>query len=88
MKKLAALLDAIVVEPAPTAPPHLALDRGYDYDALPRRRRSRRGYTPHIPPKASAARAAAAAGRTPTATRRGAGWWRWRTAGSTASAGC
>ena len=33
MTQLAALLDATVVEPAPTEPPHLALDRGYDYDA-------------------------------------------------------
>jgi transposase len=54
MKKLAALLDATVVEPAPTAPPHLALDRGYDYDDC-RAEAIARGYTPHIPPKASAA---------------------------------
>jgi putative transposase len=54
MKKLADLLDATVVEPAPTGPPHLALDRGYDYDAC-RAEAAARGYTPHIPPKASAA---------------------------------
>jgi putative transposase len=55
MKKLAALLDATVVEPAPPAPPQLALDRGYDYDSC-RDEAVARGYTPHIPPKASAAR--------------------------------
>lgn len=54
MKLLAALLDATVVEPAPAAPPHLALDRGYDY-ADCRDAAAARGYTAHIPPKASAA---------------------------------
>lgn len=54
MKKLAALLDAVVLEPAPTAPPQLALDRGYDYRAC-RDEAIARGYTPHIPPKASEA---------------------------------
>ena len=54
MKKLAALLDATVVEPAPVAPPHLALDRGYDY-ADCREVAVARGYTAHIPPKASEA---------------------------------
>jgi len=54
MKKLADLLDATVVEPAPTAPPHLALDRGYDYDDG-RAEAVARGDTPHIPPKASEA---------------------------------
>jgi transposase len=54
MKKLAALLDATVIEPAPTAPPQLALDRGYDYPTC-REEAIARGYTPHIPPKASAA---------------------------------
>jgi putative transposase len=54
MKKLAELLDAVVVEPAPTAPPHLALDRGYDY-ADCRDAAVARGYTAHIPPKTSAA---------------------------------
>jgi putative transposase len=53
MKKLAGLLDAAVVEPASTEPPHLALDRGYDYQAC-RDEAVARGYTPHIPPKASA----------------------------------
>jgi putative transposase len=51
MKKLAALLDATVVEPAPPAPPHLALDRGYDYDEC-RAEAAARGYAPHIPPAA------------------------------------
>ena len=32
MTQLAALLDGTVVAPTPTQPPHLALDRGYDYD--------------------------------------------------------
>ena len=54
MKKLADLLDATVVAPPPTAPPHLALDRGYDYQSC-RDAALTRGYTPHIPPKASAA---------------------------------
>lgn len=54
MKKLAALLDAAVIEPAPAAPPHLVLDRGYDYPAC-RDEAAARGYTAHIPPKASAA---------------------------------
>ncbi len=53
MKKLAALLDATVVDPVPAAP-HLVLDRGYDYDVC-RVEAIARGYTPHIPPKASAA---------------------------------
>jgi putative transposase len=54
MKQLADLLDAVVVEPVPATPPHLVLDRGYDYDAC-RAAAIARGYTPHIPPKASAA---------------------------------
>jgi putative transposase len=53
--KLAALLDAQVVEPAPAEPPHLAIDRGYDYDAC-RAEAVARGSTGHIPPKASAER--------------------------------
>jgi IS5 family transposase len=52
MKKLGALLDATVVEPAPTEPPQLALDRGYDYPEC-REEAAARGYVPHIPPKAS-----------------------------------
>ena len=55
MKKLADLLDATVVEPAPTGPPQLVLDRGYDYQRC-RDAAVARGYTPHVPPKASAAR--------------------------------
>jgi transposase len=55
MTQLADLLDAVVVEPAPTEPPHLALDRGYAYDAC-RDAAAARDYTPHIPPAASAAR--------------------------------
>jgi transposase len=46
------LLDGQVVEPAPPAPPHLALDRGYDYEGC-RAEAAARGYTAHIPPKAS-----------------------------------
>ncbi len=52
-KKLATLLDATVVEPAPVAAPHLVLDRGYDYPSC-RDEAIARGFTPHIPPKASA----------------------------------
>jgi putative transposase len=55
MKKLADLLDAIVVEPTPTAPPHLVLDRGYDYEVC-REAAVARGYVAHIPPKATEAR--------------------------------
>jgi len=55
MKKLADLLDAVVVEPTPVEPPRLALDRGYDYDEC-RNAAITRGYIPHIPPKASAER--------------------------------
>lgn len=55
MKKLADLIDAIVVEPTPTTAPHLVLDRGYAYDAC-REAAVARGYVPHIPPKASADR--------------------------------
>jgi transposase len=54
MTQLAALLDGTVVEPIPAAPPHLALDRGDDYDAC-RAAAAARGYTAHIPPKASEA---------------------------------
>ncbi len=55
MKKLADLLDAHLY-PAPPADGdrHLCLDRGYDYDAC-REAATSRGYTPHIPPKASEA---------------------------------
>ncbi len=52
MKKLADLLDATVIEPAPTEPPQLALDRGYDYPNC-RDEAVACGYTPHIPPQAS-----------------------------------
>ena len=55
MKKRADLLDATVVEPAPTGPPRLVLDRGYDYQSC-RDAAVARGYTPHILPKASAER--------------------------------
>lgn len=72
--KLAALLDAQVVEPAPTAPPHLAIDRGYDY-ATCRAEAIARGYTVHIPPKASVERPSPRRG-TRTATHRGGGWSR------------
>jgi len=62
MKKLDALLEALTIEvpavPADTPDaerPQLCLDRGYDYDACRDSARTR-GYVPHIPPKASAAR--------------------------------
>jgi len=54
MKKLADLLDAVLVPRSPAVETHLALDRGYDYDAC-REAATGRGYTPHIPTKASAA---------------------------------
>jgi transposase len=54
MTQLAALLDGTAIAPAPTEPPHLALDRGYDYAGC-RDVAAARGYTAHIPPKASAA---------------------------------
>lgn len=54
MQKLAELLDAAVIEPAPVAGPHLVLDRGYAYEAC-RAAAQARGYTPHIPPRASEA---------------------------------
>jgi len=53
MKKLADLLDAVLVPRPPAVESHLALDRGYDYAAC-REAATGRGYTPHIPPKASA----------------------------------
>ena len=54
MTQLVALLDGTVVPPTPTEPPHLVLDRGYDYDAC-RDAAVARGLIPHIPPKASVA---------------------------------
>lgn len=54
MKKLAELLDAVLVpRPPMVETSHLTLDRGYDYDAC-REAATTRGYTPHIPRKASA----------------------------------
>jgi putative transposase len=55
MKKLADLLDALLVPLPVPIEAHLALDRGYDYDAC-RDAATVRGLTPHIPPKASAER--------------------------------
>ncbi len=59
MKKLADLLDAVVITPHPAStpvdPPQLALDRGYDYDEC-RNAASLRGYITHIPPRATAER--------------------------------
>jgi IS5 family transposase len=86
MTQLAALLDGAVVEPTPTEPPHLALDRGYDY-ADCRDAAIARGYTSHIPPKASAA-ARLPPPRHPDRHPPRAGWSRWPTAGSTASGAC
>ncbi len=54
MTQLAALLDGTMIDPTPAAPPHLVLDRGYDYPAC-REAATVRGYVPHIPPKASEA---------------------------------
>lgn len=53
MKRLAALLDALVIE-RPAGEQHLALDRGYDYASC-RQTAVDQGYVAHIPPKASAA---------------------------------
>ena len=86
MKKLEDLLEARLIEAPAEVERHLCLDRGYDYDAC-REAAAARGYTPHIPPKASAAQPLPPPGH-PTATRRAAGWWRSGTAGSTASGGC
>jgi putative transposase len=63
MKKLAALLDAKVLEEPPPPPEpagpgperHLSLDRGYDYDEC-REAAEARGYTVHIPPPRGAER--------------------------------
>jgi putative transposase len=54
MKKLGELLDAPVLSvPAAEAEErHLCLDRGYAYPVC-RRTAAEKGYTPHIPPKAS-----------------------------------
>jgi putative transposase len=59
MKKLADLLDAVVVAVPPAGATgrgavtrDLCLDRGYDYAAC-REAAVARGYTPHIPPKRS-----------------------------------
>ena len=55
MKKLEDLLDARLIAAPEAVEPHLCLDRGYDYDAC-RATAAAHGYTPHIPPKASAER--------------------------------
>jgi putative transposase len=52
MTQLAALLDGMVIEPNPSTPPHLVLDRGYAYDDC-RDAATARGYIVHIPPKTS-----------------------------------
>jgi transposase len=54
MKKLEDLLDARLLPVPAGVRPHLCLDRGYDYEAC-RATAAAHGYTPHIPPKASAA---------------------------------
>jgi putative transposase len=55
MKKLGDLLDALIYEAPPMDEPrHLCLDRGSDYAAC-REPATAHGYTPHIPPQASAA---------------------------------
>ena len=52
MKKLAQLLDAVVVERPDTQQleQHLSLDRGYDYSSCWQEAQER-GYIPHIPQK-------------------------------------
>jgi transposase len=54
MTQLAAVLDGTVIEPTPTDPPHLALDRGYDYAGC-RDVATARGDTSHVLPEASEA---------------------------------
>jgi transposase len=54
MKKLADLLDALLVPLPASIAAHLALDRGYDYETC-RDAATVRGFIPHIPPKVSAA---------------------------------
>ncbi len=54
MKQLAALLDATVIAPALVDDAHVVLDRGDDYPCCLAAAIAR-GYTPHIPPNASAA---------------------------------
>ena len=99
MKKLADLLDAVVIaHPDPQAdPPQLCLDRGYDYDAC-REAATSRDYTPHIPRKASKTQPLPPPGdpeRHPPRRRairsailHAAGWWRSAMPGSTASDAC
>lgn len=53
MKKLADLLDAVMIE-RPATEQHLTLDRGYDYPAC-RQTATDHNYLVHIPAKASAA---------------------------------
>lgn len=55
MKKLAEVLDAVLIPRPVDVESHLTLDRGYDYAAC-REAATARAYTPHIPPKASADR--------------------------------
>jgi putative transposase len=55
MKKLEDLLDARLLDAPAAGERHLCLDRGYDYEAC-RTTVAAHGYTPHLPPKASAAR--------------------------------
>jgi transposase len=54
MKKLEDLLEARLLPVPAGLDAHLCLDRGYDYEAC-RATAAAHGYTPHIPPKASAA---------------------------------
>ncbi|MGI8486007.1 MAG: transposase [Thermomicrobiales bacterium] len=61
MKKLAALLDATVIAPAPAEEAHVVLDRGYDHPSC-RAAVIARGYTPHIPPESKRSHAIATAG--------------------------
>lgn len=86
MKKLVDLLDGTVVEPAPAAPPPwrwTAATTTPTAGRPPPRAATRRTSRPRRAKPRRCRRPA-----TPTATRRGAGWWRWRTRGSTTSGGC
>lgn len=66
MKKLAQLLDAVVVERPDTQQleQHLCLDRGYDYSSCWQEAQER-GYIPHIPQKDAPIPAPTAANRHP-----------------------
>lgn len=86
MTQLAALLDATVAEPIPAAPPHFALDRGYDYAPAARRRPPASTRPTSRPTRARPPPCRRRA--TPIAIRPAAGSSRSRTVGSIDADGC